>query len=201
VEARKALMEGRLSLRGHGRYEREKYPDYFQEYDFHGFATEGEVKYAFTRRLALGVIGNYRRIYAKGYDEPGETKEDSDETDGSYHENTYEVFGSYDLPMRLFGSTPSLSLGGSLNKKAYTTDRGFIDDPYHAGRKDTKYAAEAGFGFGLGPGISADLSYKWQKREVDSYAKDDLGEEKDFRSNTVGLSISLTRGLIGKTGR
>jgi hypothetical protein len=201
AEARKGLMKGRLSLRGHGRYEREKYPDYFQEYDFHGFATEAEVKYGLTKRLDVGVIGNYRRISTKGYDEPEETKTNSDETDGSYHENTYELYGSYDLPMKLFGSTPSVSLGGSLNRKAFTTDRSSLEDPYHAGREDTKVAVEAGFGFGLGPGITADLNYKWQKREVDSYAKDDLGEEKDFTANTLGLSISLTRGLVGKTGR
>lgn len=197
AEARKGFLNNRLSVRGHGRYEREKYPDYFQEYDFHGFAVEGEAKYAFTRRLTLGLIGSYRRISTKGYDEPWETKETSDETDGSYHENTFELFGSYALPMSLFGSTPSVSLGGSFNKKAYTTDRGSLDDPYHAGREDTKVAVEAGWSTSVGQGISANLSYKWQERRVDSYAQDDLGEEKDFTANTVGLSISVTKPLLG----
>ncbi len=201
LEARKGLLKGRLSLRGHGRYEREKYPDSFQESDFHGFATEAEVRYALTTRFTAGIIANYRRISAKAYDEPWETAETSDDTDGSYHENTFEISGSYELPFRILGSSPSVSFGGSLNKKAFTTERSSMEDPYHAGRADTKVAVETGLSMGLGKGASASLSYKWQKRDVDSYAKDDLGEEKNFRSNTVTLAVSLTRSLIGTTGR
>ncbi|MBN1425776.1 hypothetical protein JXA88_14585 [Candidatus Fermentibacteria bacterium] len=202
LQATKGLLKGgRLGLRARGQYEREKYPDYFQEYDFHGFAVTAEAKYGVTRRLTLGVSANYRRVTMKGYDEPGETKETSDETDGSYHENNYDVFGSYILPVKVLASSPSLSFGLSYNLKACTTKKDFIDDPYHAGRKDNKVALETGIGFSLGAGVSANLNYKWQKREVDSYAKDDLGEEKDFTANTIGLSMSVTRGLVGKTGR
>lgn len=195
TEVRKSYQRG-LSLRGHARYEREKYPDYFQEYDFHGFALEGEVAQRVSSRLGAGLVANYRRVSTKGYDEPNETKSTSDETDGSYHENTYELFGTYLLPFQVRGASPSLGLDVSWNRKVFTTDKSVSEDPYHAGRKDSKVAIEASYSMQLGRGVSGSLSYKWQKRRVDSHARDDLGEEKDFNANTVGLSVSLTRALI-----
>jgi hypothetical protein len=49
---------------------------------------------------------------------------------------------------------------------------------------------------GLGHGVSTSLSYKWQQREVDSFAKDDLGDEKDFTSNTIGMQVTVTQDIL-----
>gem|GEM_PF-2788794 len=193
---RSFLKRGALSIRIHGRYEHEDYTDNFDEYDFNAYATEGEIGYDITRDLEIGFEALYREVHTKGYDEPDETADDNDDSDGSYEENTFELKLSYDLPFKMFGRTPSLRLSGSKNKKVYTADESPWEDPYHAGREDSKYAIGAGMRLGLGHGVSTSLSYKWQQREVDSFAKDDLGDEKDFTSNTIGMQVSVTQDIL-----
>lgn len=197
LEFRKGLLKrGALWFRLHGRYEHEDYNDNFNEYDFDAYAGEAEIGYDITRNLEVGLEGLYREVHTKGYDEPDETSEYNDDSDGSYKENTYELKLSYKPPFKLFDRTPSISMGGLRNNKVYTTDLSPFDDPYHSGREDTKYAFTAGMNVSFSYGMSVGLNYKWQQRKVDSFAKDDLGDEKDFTSNTIGMNVSFSHDMI-----
>ena len=141
-------------------------------------------------RLEFGYENEHSN--AKGYDEPGETKETADDADATYFENGF-VFGvSWELPeIKKTGHSLDVKLG--YQKRYYLSEHYLEEDREHAGRVDDNVQLAATYNVNLSKAFKLGAFYKFYMRN--SYSESPVNQlylaaEKDYRQSQIGLELT-----------
>jgi hypothetical protein len=172
-------------------YSQYYYNRHFTEYDcddlFFGLKLYQEVH----EKLRLELGYEFTSSDAKGYDEPGETRENSDEADASYYENGMVAKLIWKMP-RFFNHSHTLEGEGAYQKRYYTSEHYLELDPLHAGRSDDNVQLSLTYEVKLYKSLELSAFYYWFYRDSSTSAEQNeeyVSDEKDYRQNQVGISL------------
>lgn len=170
------------------RYDFYGYGQDFVEYDSRAgtFGIVGIVRPVRGLRVDVGYA--LRLLSARGYDEIGETRGTSDDSDTSYEQDEYSVSVRWDVG-EIRGLQTVLRLSGKLRKRYYQTSKSGEDDPYHAGREDTYWTVGGRSSHALTDVLSFEAFYEHRRRAADSDFVDDIGLSKDYTADRVGVRL------------
>lgn len=141
-------------------------------------------------QVSFGYL--YTTSDAKGYDDPTETKDLSDDSDASNYEHSYFAGFEYDLP-RLLNRDNSISANFQYQRAFFTTEEFVEVDPLHAGRYDYNYRLFINYNLSLIKNLSATFYYNWYAREASSpsdYNREYISDEKDYTQYRIGVSFN-----------
>lgn len=171
------------------KYDYMGYDQDFIEYDSDAWTTGlvAVVRPARGVRVDLGYA--LRKLTARGYDEVGEAKETSDDSDVSYEQDEYTLKVRWDLGHEISDIPTVLTFGAKLSQRFYQTDREVADDPYHAGREDTYWTFTGRSAHRLSDGMTLEAFYEHRRRSSESEYVEDLGLSKDYTADRVGLRL------------
>jgi hypothetical protein len=129
---------------------------------------------------------------AKGYDQPGENKENSDDSDASYEEDGYRLGITWQLP-RIKKFDHTLDAEFEFEKRYFTSKHYLELDREHAGRIDDVFQMDFTYSIKLSKSLKLSAFYNYYLRDTYTSAVENqeyLSAEKDYRQNQVGLKIS-----------
>jgi hypothetical protein len=173
-----------------GRYETYAYNPDFVEYDSDALTVgvRGTVRPVRGLRLDLGYA--LRRLEARGYDEVGESRLTSDDSDTTYDQDEYEIRARWEAG-KWWGRRAVLSAKAKHSRRFYLTEKSGEDDPYHAGREDHYWTlgARAALELTRTAGIEAFVEYRTRTAESDF--AEDIGERKDYTALRTGLRLTV----------
>lgn len=144
----------------------------------------------------LRVDAGYKYIYSKarGYDEPGETRETSDDVNATNYSHNYFGGISYTLP-KVFGLRNRLNLDINYERVFYTTSHFYEIDPIHAGRHDK--VLDMVFSYDINLPFAADVSvfYSFTSRKTGTPAAANaeyISDEKSYNQYQAGIKIQYS---------
>ena len=143
-------------------------------------------------RLDLGY--EYEYSDAKGYDQPGETRETADDANATFYENGFLLALNWDLP-KLEKIEHSLNARVGYQRRTYTSDHYIEEDPEHVGRIDDNLQVAATYDISFNKALTLSAFYRFYFRNSDSKSDINqayLSEEKDYRQSQVGLQLNFT---------
>jgi hypothetical protein len=161
------------------------------EYDSDDFLYGFRIFQSLTDKLDLNIGYHYTTSDAIGYDEPGEIKETSDDSDASNFEHIYLAGVDYSLP-KIFSRSNSISIDAQYQRAFYTTNHFLEFDPLHAGRYDYNYRVFVTYNFDLFENLSVSAFYNWMGRESSSSAvqnQEYISDEKDYTQYRLGIKF------------
>ncbi len=179
-----------VNLAAQLKYDYAGYDQDFVEYDAGAWTAGLTVIARPVRGVRLDVGYALRRLDARGYDEAGETKETSDDSDVSYEQDRYSLRVRWDAG-RTSGVPVVLTVGAALARRFYQTGRLVEEDPYHAGREDTYWTFSARASRALSVGTTIEAFYEHRRRSSASDYVDWLGPSKDYTADRIGLRFIL----------
>jgi hypothetical protein len=176
-------------------YTRYFYNVHYIEYD----AIEPFFELTFTqdlldKDLRLSGAFGYKISNAKGYDQEGETLENSDDGDASFNDYTYELSARYKLP-KLFNHSNNITIDAMAGRKNFTTENFVEIDELHAGRQDFNYKLEFTYRYYISRTMYTQLFYNFYGRQTTSASdvnSELVSNEKNYTQYQVGLSLSYT---------
>jgi len=142
----------------------------------------------------IDIYAGYKYIYsdAKGYDEPGETKQTSDDVNATNYSHDYSAGISYKLP-KLLKMNSSVSLNVDYERCFFTTDNFYELDPIHAGRHDKVYNITFTYNFILPRNIQMSVYYSLNDRVTGTPAAANaeyISDEKSYDQYQTGIQIN-----------
>jgi hypothetical protein len=167
---------------------------HFTEYDSKNLIWRGEASHPLFRGLRLRAEYKFTSSEAGAYDEPGESAQLSDDSDGSFEEDAYGVGVSWKVP-GLFDGSSTLSLDGLYARRCFTTNHRAALDPMHAGRVDNDYDVEFRYSVEVSPSLTLGTSAEWHKRDAGALSglnEAAVSEEKDYRQFQIGFEVTYT---------
>ena len=174
---------------------------YYAEYFHNSHFTEYDCKnYSYRLQLNQKVTKNFRFDFsyeflisdAKGYDQPGETKETSDDADASHEGDEFGLGLSYKFP-DIKKHDNDLSIDVDYAVRYYTTDNYVELDPEHAGRVDNMLSYAIKYRYRVKKNMYLTAFYRWNGRDSNTESpinSEYVSEEKDYRQGIVGLEYS-----------
>ncbi len=170
------------------KYEYMGYNQDFVEYDSDAWTAGlvGIVRPVRGVRVDLGYA--LRKLTARGYDEVGETKGSSDDSDISYEQDEYGLKVRWDVG-RVRDVRTVLTFGARLQVRYYQTSKSAEDDPYHAGREDTYWTFSARSTHQLTEEMALEVFYEHRRRSSESDYIEELGSSKDYTADRVGIRL------------
>lgn len=162
------------------------------EYDSNDFLFAFRIFQAITDELDVNVGYSYITSDAKGYDEPGETRETSDDSDATNYEHIYTAGLDLRLP-KIFSLNNDISIDAQYQRAFYTTDHYVEQDPLHAGRYDYNYRIFLNYNWEIFSKFSLTAFYHWMGRESSSPSdlnKEYISNEKDYTQYRVGIRFN-----------
>ncbi len=175
-----------VDLTGWWRYDDYGYDQDFVEYDTRSNTFGARVTARPVAGLRLDAQYAYRRSLSRGYDELGEAKRLSDDSDASFDQDECELVARWEAG-RIRGLPTTLKLRGKLAHRYYqTTD---IDDAYHAGRDDTTWLAGAEIKLGLTDRTSLVCAYERRSRRSESDLVPTIEETKDYDADRFSVQF------------
>jgi hypothetical protein len=166
------------------------YNDAFNEYDS-GMNEFGiSAGFGYRDLLYPALEYSYTNAQAKATDEPGETKQMSDDSDISYDEDGLRLSIDLDLTK----SKPfRVETGLSYERRFYTTEKPVLVDPTHAGREDTKLGIKLTCLFIPTERITFSVGYEFEQRTVSSpYDINEIEDIKDYTRNIYSAQVSFS---------
>ncbi len=166
-------------------YRWSRYNDYFPEYDAirHGLSISANRYVPF----GIGMGYTFYKSDARGYDERGETKASSDETDVSYEEDNFYFSIGYDLDIWNRKMTPSLKFEAS--HRVYTSTKPYWVDPLHLGRDEWTFDVEPALSSEIMENIEGGIFCEITLRDAESKHNPNISKLRYYEKTTVGLSI------------
>lgn len=162
------------------------------EYDSNDYMFGLRIYQSLFKNLDVNFGYFYTTSDAKGYDEPNETKENSDDSDASNYEHSYFVGFDYLLP-QVFSCKNDVSIDFQYLRAFYTTENYLESDPLHAGRYDYNYRIYFNYNIELLENFSATAFYNWFGRESSTSAevnREYVSNEKDYTQYRLGISFN-----------
>ncbi len=173
-----------------------RYDDYGYDQDFVEYDTWSNTFGAcVTARPADGVRLDgqyaYRRSLSRGYDELGEDKRTSDDSDASYDQDEFELTARWDAG-RVQGVPMVFKVRGKLIQRYYQTTN--LSDEYHAGRDDTMWVAGARVELGITDSTSLVCAYEHRARRSESDIVPTIGDAKDYDADRFSVQFVVEGG-------
>ncbi|MBK6962898.1 MAG: hypothetical protein IPH20_02930 [Bacteroidales bacterium] len=170
------------------------YNSHFTEYDCNNKAFEVNLRQPLNKNIKAEVSYTYTLSKAKGYDEPGESKQDSDDSDGSFEDDSFLVRVFWELP-ELKKHKHSLDAKIEFGNRYYTSDKSIIIDPLHAGRFDKNLRLNGTYSFDISKSLALAVFCNWFGRNASSVSEENkeyISGEKDYQQSQIGLSINYS---------
>jgi hypothetical protein len=180
----------RLSL-DYGRY---YHNVHYTEYDCKNLTYGFLINQPITKKIRLEAGYEFTTSDAKGYDQPGETKENSDDADATNEADGFFMSCSWQIP-DVLKHKHSLEAGIAYEKRYYTTDHYVEEDPEHAGRVDNNLSYNFTYNFQLSKAFDLSAFYRWFGRDSGSPSIVNdwyLSNEKDYRQGQVGIEVTYS---------
>jgi hypothetical protein len=170
-------------------YSKYYYNKHYTEYDSKNFLYGIYLYQTIFKKLRLEIGYHYLTSDAKGYDQPGETREHSDDADATFVEDGYRFGLIWELPgIKKFDHDVDLQL--EFQKRYFTTTHYVELDPEHAGRVDNCVQMNITYNFELSKSWKLAAFYNFFFRDTytsSKYNKAYLSAEKDFSQNQIGV--------------
>ena len=169
----------------------------FTEYDSKNMQYGLKIYQPLSKKLKLILGYQYTTSDAKGYDQPFETKFNSDDSDGSYAEDAFTIGIDWRLP-QLFKRNNNLGLDCEIENRYFPTTNFLEDDPTHAGRVDNNFNFSTSYDIALNKKFGLEVFYDWYYRDTYTTAnanKEYLSDEKDYSQFQLGLKITYNFSL------
>ena len=166
------------------------YNPHFTEYDtkINGFGCE--ILYTVTPRFRIGLEYAFKNAKAKAYDEPGETRELSDDSDLSYDEDQFQGEIGLDLSQNI--SLPvHFSFQYRRQKRYFTTEKSLDQDPFHAGRADDIQRFVWIMNVDILRNVSLLGRYEFHRRDVSSKEQERITEVKNYERNRFSFGFEF----------
>jgi hypothetical protein len=168
------------------------YNHHFTEYDCNNISGDLKINHPVSKYFDIESSYRFTHSNAKGYDQPDESKETSDDADASFYENTFFVSINVKLP-RILKIKNNLNIKVSYGNRQYTSTKGIINDPLHTGRNDNNYRLY--FLYKIKPlkNLSISAFYNYYKRVTSSdydINKQYISNEKDYNQFQTGLTVA-----------
>jgi len=141
-------------------------------------------------RLELGY--EYEYSDAKGYDEPGETREGADDADATYKEYAFVLGVNWKLP-EIKKKEHDLNLKLAYQKRYYLSEHYLEEDREHVSRIDDNFQLVANYNFDLSKSFTLGAFYRYYMRSTDSESiinRIYLSGEKDYNQSQFGLQVN-----------
>lgn len=180
------------SVRGYFSYMKYFLDQSNTEYDSDDFLFGGRIYQKLTNKLDVNFAYYYITSDAKGYDEPGETRETSDDSDATNYEHVYSLGFDYKMP-KLFSLKNEISVDAQYQRAFYTTDHFLELDPLHSGRYDYNYRIFINYNWDIFKNFSLTAFYHWMGRESSTSAeanREYVSNEKDYTQYRVGVRFN-----------
>jgi len=134
----------------------------------------------------------YTDAPARGYDEAGETRETSDNSDPSFNEDMAQLDVGW-RPDWAAAVLDEISVRVRYEVSWFTSQKSLEDDPYHVGRIDRVWQFQLAWDKELPNGVDMQVGWKYARRRVESPWDGDIHEDKDFdqRRYWIGLTYKL----------
>ncbi len=167
------------------------YNSHFTEYDSRNSVWGVEVSHPVLKNLRVSAGYQFTSSDATGIDQPGESKNVADDSDGSFDEDDY----SAGITLKLnepFGLPSSISVDGEYSRRVFTSTHYLDLDPLHAGRIDHDYGLQLRYAVQLSQ-FTVAASYEWRYRDAETTAvvnEPYVSNEKDYRNYLIGLGVT-----------
>jgi hypothetical protein len=162
------------------------------EYDSDDFLYGFRIYQSLLKNLDINFGYFYSTSDAKGFDEPGETKENSNDSDASNYEHTYFAGLDYALP-KVYSLNNDISIDAQYQRAFYTSGHFLELDPLHAGRYDYNYRVFINYNLDLFKNFSMTFFYNWYGRESSTSAeanREYVSNEKDYTQYRIGINFN-----------
>lgn len=172
-------------------YAKYYYNEHFTEYDSDDLSLGVRLIQPLHKNVKIELGYVFTQSDAKGYDEPGESTGNSDDSDADFDEDSYIFMVNWQLP-EVKKLKHSLDASVAYEERYYTTDNYIELDPEHAGRVDHVSAFGLTYNLRLNKALSLAAFYKWIGRN--STTSSDINSEyvsieKDYRQAVVGIEL------------
>ena len=178
-------LNGKLQVNRTIRY----YNRPFMENDTWVWNVRGTLYWKVARPLRVTLDYGYDDASARGYDEVGETRDTSDDSDPSYKRDLYQVELAWS-PRRWRRLVRKVAVRGQYQVYWFTSRKTLEEDPFHVGRRDDVWSVQATLEHTLGRGSVLQLGYRYTQRTTDSPWRGDIAEDKDYEQNRWWLGIT-----------
>jgi hypothetical protein len=165
---------------------------HYTEYDCKNFTYGFLINQPITKKIRLEAGYEFTTSDAKGYDQPGETKANSDDADATNEADGFFITCTWQIP-DVLKHKHSLEAGMDYEKRYYTTDHYVEVDPEHAGRVDNNLNYNFTYDFQLSKSFNLSAFYRWFGRDSGSPSIVNdwyLSNEKDYRQGQVGIEVT-----------
>ena len=169
-------------LEGRGEYQLNYYDVHFLEYDQNQWSLGGYLRYSGKLYIKTGY--RFSVSDSRGFDVEGESREDSDDTDGSYEEDRFYLRLGKD-----FGKL-STYVSSTYYLRYFTSAK--EDDVIHIGRKDTYKSVNLQIGYDFGK-VELELKTSFTDRDSDSDLNPELPSLRDYDSYNIGLYVQYNK--------
>ncbi len=165
----------------------------FMENDVWEWNFGGLASYRIAAPFKVSFEYLYSNVEARGANEVGETRENSDDGDGTYERDSYRISG-YFYPKGRIPKVSTIALKYQYQVYFFTTGNDPNDDPFHVGRKDKVYRIETTWSTRkiVGP-VSFEGGYRFTERTSTAPGGGDdaaIGEAKDYTDNRFWTGAS-----------
>lgn len=165
---------------------------HYTEYDSKNNVFGLFVEHPLSKKIKVGVGYMYTNSDAKGYDEVGETKETSDESDATFVDNMFELKIKAKLP-RLLKRKNGVDLKVKYAVRDFSSTQLISIDPLHTNRRDNNLRLYLSYNIRLSKKTKFSLYYNYLNRDSENNTgiyEEILSEEKDYIQNQVGFQVS-----------
>lgn len=181
-------------LRGSVSYALYYHNVHFTEYDCKNWVFALNLLQPVHKKVKLELGWEFTTSDAKGYDEPFETRETSDDADATFVEDVYTLAVTWELPEVLKMKNRAV-IDTEYAKRFYTTKNYLEEDPEHAGRVDDAWRCFFTWDLDLSKSFEFSAFYKWYGRNTTTLAEENqeyLSAEKNYRQNQVGIGLTYS---------
>ena len=178
-------LNGKLQLNRTLRY----YNRPFMENDTWVWNVRGTLYWRVSRAVRLTLDYGYDDASARGYDEVGETRDTSDDSDPSYKRDLYQVEVAWS-PRRWRRLFRKVAVRGQYQVYWFTSRKTLEEDPFHVGRRDDVWSVQATLEHTLRRGAVLQVGYRYTRRTADSPWRGDIAEDKDYEQNRWWMGIT-----------
>ncbi len=168
------------------------YNKHFIEYDSKNLMLGFRIYHNLAEMISLNGGYKYTKSEAKGFDENGESKDNSDDVNPSYNEHSF--FSALELKLPKFNQLKNeIKIDFQFDRKLFVSDNIPELDPLHSGRIDNNYSF--GLEYLLHPNSKTSLSifaeYTTNKAKSEyELNTNEIAEEKDFSQLLAGLRFN-----------
>ncbi len=148
------------------------YNTYFTEYDVEAYFWDFTGSYTALHDLTISLDYLFKVSENVGFNQPDEGElinptEDTESGDASYEEDQFGLSLIYDLPLES-NWIWNVGLGLRRSWRYYQSSQPFMQDPFHAGRKDRRDMIEPFIGFSPQSNVELEFRFTYDLRRTDS---------------------------------